>query len=245
MNINKIFDLNKIELVKYLFISFIISFLISNLLEIEHPIYISSIVLIIFFIMCQIQIKRDNKKEIKLNNEDKILDKDIKKKDKIVEHFRIIPQLCKKNIIPKKSPFEGLSKKELNDKLNYLYYATSHPFRPKSFNKWKKGKHYIMNPSNSVKHLEISKNDYPELSHDQINVRDCLNHHKSSPLSCKQKNPMILDINLEKKNIIQENFSQELFKEFQYPIFKNIPNDKTVEGIPNNISDDLCSSCIV
>ena len=93
MNINKIFDLNKIELVKYLFISFIISFLISNLLEIEHPIYISSIVLIIFFIMCQIQIKRDNKKEIKLNNEDKILDKDIKKKDKIVEHFRIIPQL--------------------------------------------------------------------------------------------------------------------------------------------------------
>lgn len=245
MNINKIFDLNKTELIKYLFVSFIISFLISNTLKIEHPLYISIIVIVIFIIICIIQIKKDEKRENKKKRE---IMTDEKEEKKYKENFRIIPKLCKKNIRQKKSPFEGLSQKELKDKLDYLHYATSHPFRPKSYNKWKKnGNNYIMNPSNSVRHLEISKNDYPELSYDQINYDDCLDHHKSSPLSCNQKNPMILDINLEKKDVIKEDFSkpQELFKEFKCPLFKNIPNDKIVKNEPYNSSDDLCTSCIV
>ena len=74
---------------------------------------------------------------------------------------------------------------------NYLYEATKHPQRSKSY------VNYMFNSNNntvpnSVKHLEVSKIDYPELSSDKINVDDCMNH-KSTPLSCNQENPMILN----------------------------------------------------
>ena len=237
MSIDKIFLLNKTELIKYLFFCLIISFLICNIIGIEHPIYISFITLVLFFIICIVQIKRDEKKKKNVKKS-----KNPKRKN-VEEKFRVIPELCKK-IKPKKSPFEGLTQDELKDKLNYLHYATSHPFKPKSYVNWKKNeKNYIMNPSNSVKHLEISKNDYPELTEDQINYDDCINQIKSSPLSCNQKNPMILDL---KKNI-KEDFSKpmELIDNFKKPLFKNIPNDEMLEKKPYNLSNDLCSSCVV
>ena len=233
MNIGKIFFLNKTELIKYLFISLIISLLLSNILIIEHPLYISIITLLIFFIIIVIQIKRDEKKEKQNNNIE-----DIVKQEE--ESFRVITNLCENNKIPDESPFENLTKEEIKDKLNYLYYATSHPFKPKSYNNWKKtSKHYIMNPPNSLKHLEISKIEYPDLSLDQINVDDCMNH-KSRPLSCNQENPMIL-------NKIKEDFSKpkSLLEELKTPLFKNIPNNNVVEGKPYDSSEDLCSSCVV
>ena len=228
MNIDEIFLLNKTELIKYLFVSLIIALLLSNMLEIEHPLYISVILLLIFFIICVIQVKKDKKKEIK----EEVVEKE--------EGFRIITKLCENNKTSDESPFENLTEEEIKDKLNYLHYATSHPFKPKSYNHWKKtSTHYNMNPSNSVKHLEISKIDYPELSSDQINVDDCMNH-KSTPLSCNQENPMIL-------NKIKEDFSKpkSLLEEIKTPLFKNIANDNIVNTKPHDSSDDLCSSCVV
>lgn len=228
MNIDEIFLLNKTELIKYLFVSLIIALLLSNMLEIEHPIYISVILLLIFFIICVIQVKKDKKKEIKRE----VIEKD--------EGFRIITKLCENNKTSDESPFENLTEEEIKDKLNYLHYATSHPFKPKSYNNWKKTNPNLnMNPSNSVKHLEVSKIDYPELSSDQINVDDCINH-KSTPLSCNQENPMIL-------NKIKEDFSKpkSLLEEIKTPLFKNITNDNIVNTKPHDSSDDLCSSCVV
>jgi hypothetical protein len=232
MNIDEIFLLNKTELIKYLFVSFIIALLLSDIFKIEHPLYISVILILIFYIICVIQVKRqvkmDNKKEIK----DEVVEKE--------EGFRIITKLCENNKISDESPFENLTEDEIKDKLNYLYYATSHPFKPKSYSNWKKtSTHYNMNPSNSLKHLERSKIDYPELSSDQINVDDCMNH-KSTPLSCNQENPMIL-------TKIKEDFSKpkSLLEEIKIPLFKNIANDNIVNTKPHDSSDDLCSSCIV
>ena len=34
--------------------------------------------------------------------------------------------------------FDGLNPQELTNKLNYLHYATSHPFKPKSYLNYKK-----------------------------------------------------------------------------------------------------------
>ena len=234
MNIEKLFLLNKTELIKYLFISLIIALLLSNILTIEHPLYISIITLLIFFIIIVIQIKRDEKKEKQNNNNIE----DIVKQEE--ESFRVVTKLCENNKISDESPFENLTEEEIKDKLNYLYYATSHPFKPKSYNNWKKtSAHYIMNPPNSLKHLEISKIDYPKLSSEQINVDDCMNH-KSRPLSCNQENPMIL-------NKIKEDFSKpkSLLKNITKPLFKNIPNNNIVKGKPYDSSEDLCSSCVV
>jgi hypothetical protein len=235
MNIEKLFLLNKTELIKYLFISLIIALLSSNVLTIEHPLYISIITLLIFFIIIVIQIKRDEKKD-KQNNNNNI--EDIVKQE---EGFRIITKLCENNKISDESPFENLTEEEIKDKLNYLYYATSHPFKPNSYSNWKKTTtHYNINPSNSVKHLEISKKDYPDLSSDQINADDCMNH-KSTPLSCNQKSPMILN------SMIKEDFSKpkSLLKNINIPLFKNIPNNSIIEGKPYDSSEDLCSSCVV
>ena len=227
MNIDEIFFLNKTDLIKYLFVSLILSLLLSNILEIEHPLYISVILLFIFFIICVIQIKRDKKKEEIVEEEKE-------------EGFRIITKLCENNKKSDDSPFENLTEEEMKDKLNYLYYVTSHPFKPKSYHNWKKKNlHLNMNPSNSVKHLELSKIDYPELSSDQINVDDCMNH-KSTPLSCNQENPMIL-------TKIKEDFSKpkSLLEEIKTPLFKNIANNNIVNNKPHDSSDDLCSSCVV
>ena len=83
-----------------------------------------------------------------------------------------------------KSPFEGLLPKQLINRINYLYYATSYPFKAKSY------ADFIYNENNtvptSVKHIEITRATYPQLTEDQVNFSDCLNFPKDHPLSCNQ-----------------------------------------------------------
>lgn len=95
-------------------------------------------------------------------------------------------KLCK-TTKKNKSPFEGLLPQQLKNRLNYLYYATSHQFKPKSYTDYL---HSNTNNStiNSVKHLNVSRKYYPQLSKDQINFDDCLNFPKGHPMSCNLGN---------------------------------------------------------
>ena len=106
----------------------------------------------------------------------------------------IIPQmdfyfsLCSywpKNTKKNKSPFEGLLPQQLKNRLNYLYYATSHPFKPKSYTDYL---HSNSCAPKSVKHLNVARDYYPQLSQDQINFNDCLNFPKGHPKSCNLGN---------------------------------------------------------
>uniref|UniRef100_A0A6C0EK82 Uncharacterized protein n=1 Tax=viral metagenome TaxID=1070528 RepID=A0A6C0EK82_9ZZZZ len=91
------------------------------------------------------------------------------------------PQKTKKN----KSPFEGLLPQQLKNRLNYLYYATSHPFKAKSYTDYLHSNNCL---SKSVKHINVAREYYPQLSHDQVNFNDCLNFPKGHPMSCNLGN---------------------------------------------------------
>ena len=122
-----------------------------------------------------------------------------------------------------KSPFEGLLPQQLKNRLNYLYYATSHPFKPKSYTDYLHSKSNSNNCGlNSVKHLNVARKYYPQLSKDQINFNDCLNFPKGHPMSCnlgndkweaEQDNVQLLSkcINNEKdmKQVVLEDFDQK------------------------------------
>ena len=91
------------------------------------------------------------------------------------------PKKTKKN----KSPFEGLLPQQLKNRLNYLYYATSHPFKAKSYTDYLHSNSCV---PKSVKHLNVAREYYPQLSQDQVNFNDCLNFPKGHPKSCSQGN---------------------------------------------------------
>jgi hypothetical protein len=84
-----------------------------------------------------------------------------------------------------KSPFEGLFPQQLKNRLNYLYYATSHPFKAKSYTDYLHSNNCV---PNSVKHLNVAREYYPQLSQDQVNFNDCLNFPKGHPKSCNMGN---------------------------------------------------------
>jgi hypothetical protein len=91
------------------------------------------------------------------------------------------PKKTKKN----KSPFEGLLPQQLKNRLNYLYYATSHPFKAKSYTNYL---HSNSCAPKSIKHLDVARQYYPQLTQDQVNYDDCLNFPNGHPNSCNQGN---------------------------------------------------------
>jgi len=125
------------------------------------------------------------------------------------------PKKTKKN----KSPFEGLLPLQLKNRLNYLYYATSHPFKAKSYTDYL---HSNSCAPKSVKHLNVAREYYPQLSQDQVNFNDCLNFPKGHPKSCnlgndkweaEEQNAQLLSdcISNEKdlKQVVIEDFDQK------------------------------------
>jgi len=101
-----------------------------------------------------------------------------------IDHFSSVnssywPKKTKEN----KSPFEGLLPQQIKNRLNYLYYATAHPFKAKSYTDYLHSKSKV---PKSVKHLNIARQYYPQLSEDQVNFNDCMNFPNGHPKSCNQ-----------------------------------------------------------
>ena len=137
-----------------------------------------------------------------------------------------------------------------------MFYATSHPFKAKSYTE------YIHSNTNrvpkSVKHLEVSREYYPQLTEDQVNFNDCLNFPKGHPKSCDQGNDkweaehsILTKCIANKKDlnqVIREDFNApvsvlESTKNKLSVLFQNAPS--VINDDPKDISNDLCSHCVV
>ena len=154
------------------------------------------------------------------------------------------------------NPLDGLNTEELSSKLNYLHYATSHPFTPKSYVDYRKD--YLVNSKTdlkapkSLKHVVLTNDQYPQLSENQVNFDDCMNHTSGNVLSCNQQNPSLLTDGIANKDemnqVIREDFSPPEFVNHQNnsckKMFENAPFN-VAYNTPRDSSDDLCSNCIV
>ena len=249
------FNIDHVINLKILIISFIVGYLISFSLKInKHPIYNTVIILILYFFLLFLQ----NKNNISINDQkilnNDVLDYNILPFNKNIKGENFSNQFS--NLSKKKgnSPFDGLEPQELTNKLNYLHYATSHPFKPKSYLNYKKNiKKYSENSleaPNSVKHLNATKEHYPSLGYQQINYTDCMNHPVGDKLSCRQKSILVSGINNTKdlNQVVREDFSaphfiNEKLNDFKV-LFNTSPYNITPEK-PRDYSYDLCSGCVV
>ena len=174
--------------IKSLLLALILGLLITKGFEINHALYTSLLIsgFYIFFLCL-------------LNRNNNIVIKQIDKKSQFNKYNKNTPKHTEKEqfssrnnvFYPKKtdinkSPFEGLFPKQLMNRLNYLFYVTSHPFKPKSFTDYVYSKNN--NIPKSVKHLEVSRQYYPQLTEDQVNFNDCMNFPHGDPKSCNQGN---------------------------------------------------------
>ena len=166
--------------------------------------------------------------------------------------------------IPVMGPFDEISQEEYQDRLNYLYYATQHPYKNVSYRDYKSAsdKRLLNDKSSLIKgdksefNIEMER-WYPSMSINQVNYRDCTNH-ENSELSCLQPHPNKQDniLNNSKDNSNKEekfasvsSMPKSLVNN-QIPIlFKN--TDTNNEDIlkdneyPRDISNDLCAHCTV
>ena len=247
--------------IKSLILSFIIGVLIAYSFNIyTHPIYISLIISGIYVLLLLLKYKNIKKQDsnnnlnINLSNNHRMKKGNKKSNSQNNDSFTDYSDIDKTN-----GYFDGLKINELSDKLNYLYYATSHPFKPISYNNYIKNvKRYSENDTKSpksLKHIRISKDQYPNLSQDQINYNDCMNHISGNLLSCDQGNnihaSLLTDGIVSKKDlnqVIREDFKAPLDKlecsNSNDILYKNAPY-QVKANCPKDYSSDLCSNCIV
>ena len=123
--------------------------------------------------------------------------------------------------IPVMGPFDETTEEEYQDRLNYLYYATQHPYKNVSYRDYESSsdKRLLNDKSSLIKgdkkefNIEMER-WYPSMSINQVNYRDCTNHENSN-LSCIQplqnKSNKILDISKNNSNK-KEKFPICIFK---------------------------------
>ena len=126
-----------------------------------------------------------------------------------------------------KNPFDGLNPSELLSRLNYIYYATANPLKYTNYNNFKTHADKYLDEdgtklsTNDLKLQTYAAGNYPQLTADQIDAKDCLNYG-SGPMSCFQSpqlfhnvkhNFNILDkgVNLDNANlVVREDFSMPM-----------------------------------
>jgi len=246
--------------IKSLLIAIILSICISKGFEISHPLYIS-IMIVVFYVLF---LTLHNKKETIIFNHKHKNAKKAKSNKVNKSNFsnleRFSSRESKNDALTssknKVSPFEGLFPQQLKNRLNYLYYATSHPFKAKSYTDYVYSKGDRV--PKSIKHLDVSREYYPQLTEDQVNYNDCMNFPKGDPKSCNQGNDkweaensiLTSGIKNEKdlNQVVREDFNAPLSilentKNNLDILFKNAPS--VVNTTPKDLSDDLCSHCVV
>lgn len=158
-------------------------------------------------------------------------------------------------------PLDNLAPKELLSRLNYIHYATSHPYKPMNYQKYKSTSDIQLDEdrntegpiiaTKSVKHLASANYFYPTLTEYQVNYDDCTNHDASSPLSCNQgpnnqnlfpqKSMLVAGLKNENdvKKVAREDFSVPA------PVLQDSANKikPLIENAPKN--NKLCRHCKV
>jgi len=142
--------------------------------------------------------------------------------------------------IPVMGPLDEMNQNEMEKRLQYLYYATQHPYLNISYREYesisdkilKKDKSSLIIGDKSKYNIEIDR-WYPSMSINQINYRDCTNH-ENGPLSCIQSqfNQSIVndDTSNVKNNFNNSNNSNNSQKE----AFRNISSvPKSLENNKN------------
>lgn len=172
-----------------------------------------------------------------------------------------------------KNPFDGLNPRELLSRLNYIYYATANPLKYTNYNNFKTHADKYLDKddtklsTNDLKLQTYAAGNYPQLTADQIDAKDCLNYG-SGPMSCFQSpqlfhnvknNFNILDkgVNLDNANlVVREDFSMpmNLVPTMRYDsvLFANAPRgnlDVPIDQTSNEqlkLADtgmDTCHNC--
>ena len=163
--------------------------------------------------------------------------------------------------IPVMGPLDEIPAEEYQDRLNYLYYSTQHPYNNITYREYKSDSdlRLIKDKSSLIEGDKSKFNQtldrwYPNMSINQINYRDCTNF-ESGPLSCNQPNPGLNDNILNNKDI--EKFEsiiskpKNLQKIYKEPIIFQNTDDITTHCLDQNnespcdISNSLCSNCKV
>jgi hypothetical protein len=139
-------------------------------------------------------------------------------------------------------PLDGLDPQTLLSKLNYIEYATSNPYKPITYTEFKThADKYLDQDGTKLSAQEIdprllafSKANYPQLTSDQIDARDCLNYGSDPSKSCFQSaqlfhNILNKGVNNDNANlIIKEDFSNPMMLNHlsnnQHVLFKNAPS---------------------
>lgn len=247
--------------IKSLLIAIILGLCISKGFNITHSLYISLLIVGFYVLFIHLLNKKHTSIYKHRHNSTKT-----KNPENVKSNFSNLEMFSSRNpeneaLTSSKnrvSPFEGLFPQQLKNRLNYLFYATSHPFKAKSYTDYVYSQENNKNIPKSVKHLDISREYYPQLTEDQINFNDCMNFPKGHPKSCDQGNDK-----WEAENSIltsgignKKNLNQVIREDFSAPasvlesnnnklaiLFKNAPSE--ISNNPKNLSNDLCASCVV
>ena len=247
---------------KSLIVAIVLGFLITAVFGFNsHPLYSAIIIFICYLCLICLQNQYNDKKETFDYRSNERFNNNNNNNNNTYPHksFRNKHNKKKKG----NSPLDGLFPKELSNRLNYLYYATSHPFKPKSYikfkldeeNKNKNKNKYDLKAPKSLKHIQIAKYDYPTISQDQINYNDCMNHTSGNLLSCNQGDNIhasLLTNGISNKKelgqVVREDFSPPEYvnqtKNNIKSLFESSPYDVKY-NTPKDYSDDMCSNCSV
>lgn len=175
-----------------------------------------------------------------------------------------LPQIKEAN-----GPLDSLSPQELSKRLQYLYYATSHPYQKISYKDYETHADKVLKEDNSSLAPDDSKfhsyllEYYPELTKNQVSSRDCLNGGYGKD-SCYQHPKFFQNLeeesilkqgvnNKNKHHVLREDFSSNFLKN-QVPHQREIPHvpdNSLIDNSPSNpnyfrlINNDLCRGCTV
>lgn len=147
-----------------------------------------------------------------------------------------------------KPPFDGLKPKELLNRLNYIYYATSNPQEPINYLEYKTHSDKLLDSDNTKLStedknlLDYSKAHYPQLTKDQIDTKDCLNEG-SNKNSCFQ-NPSLFfnvknDFNILTKGVNEDNANLLIREDFTNEMILNTNNRYEPILIHNSLNGNL------
>ena len=227
MNDNKDTEMIIID-IKYLILAFIFGFLISKLLRIEHVLYISIIIVLIYIVMIyslnnsKVYLDNNNNNSNNPNNSNNSNNPNNlknKKKENFRSNYRHYwPSNTKKNNLP----LNGLNINEYNEKFKKIYNETA-----------------VITVNNQFK---------------EYNEEDCMISDKNS---CNQKNPnvettpsLLVECINNSKNLNQirrEDFTNHIiFYKKKQPmdiLYRNAPFE--VNDEPKDLSNELCVNCIV
>ena len=224
-------------------------------INIKQPLYIASIVVILFLLIKHVLGNIDViKKESMSDASDSVRDSvgtEIKIKD--AKYFMDDDRM---------GPLDGLEPEEMHLRLKYATYVSGHPYLPMSYSEFKtyEDEKVNRNLDENDENVKDARRFYPQLSKRLFNYKDCTNQgfgYESCNISSDSANlfphhngvqvSMLVDgINNEKilKKVVREDFKAPigLYNNELRGLFKNSPRPLIFEDENNIQQSDKCGN---